>query len=192
MRNVEVVTQGKQQTVIAFAQLRLPDALARDLTSDHAGETGAVWIYRGILAVSRDLKVRAFARHHLATEQEHLAFFDQWLPRSRHSRLLPVWRTAGFVLGALPALFGQRAVWVTIAAVETFVEEHYGDQIKALEGAAHWAPLRERLIEFCADEVAHRDDASSRLVITGGCLARIWSRLIDRGSRMGVWLARRI
>lgn len=32
----------------------LPASLVADLRSDHAGETGAVVIYRGILAVTRD------------------------------------------------------------------------------------------------------------------------------------------
>ena len=35
--------------------------LIGDLRSDHAGETGAVAIYLGILAVSRDPAVRQFA-----------------------------------------------------------------------------------------------------------------------------------
>jgi len=36
----------------------LPEWLIADLRSDHAGEMGAVMIYRGILAVSRDAGVR--------------------------------------------------------------------------------------------------------------------------------------
>jgi ubiquinone biosynthesis monooxygenase Coq7 len=178
--------------VTPFSELAIPESLARDLQSDHAGETGAVWIYRGVLAVSRDPEVREFAHHHLQTEQQHLAFFEQWLPRSRHSRLIPVWRLAGFVLGALPALLGARAVWITIEAVETFVESHYGEQIELLAHESRWAQLRTTLIEFCADEVAHRDDAAHRQSDSAGWLARWWSRQVDLGSRAGVWMARRI
>ncbi|MFK7886362.1 MAG: demethoxyubiquinone hydroxylase family protein [Gammaproteobacteria bacterium] len=174
-----------------FAELGLPENLARDLQSDHAGETGAVYIYHGVLAVSRDPIVRAFAHEHLATEQAHLAFFEQWLPRRYHSRLIPVWRLAGFLLGALPALFGARAVWVTIEAVETFVETHYGDQIELLEKERRWASLRTVLMAFCADEVAHRNDAGGRRAQRGGPLARLWAQQVDIGSRVGVWLARR-
>lgn len=36
-----------------FGSLPIDRALMRDLRSDHAGEVGAVQIYRGILAVSR-------------------------------------------------------------------------------------------------------------------------------------------
>ena len=73
-------------------------ALWAELRSDQAGETGAVAIYRGILAVTRDAAVRAFAENHLATEREHLRQVDAWLPVERRSRLLPAWRVAGFVL----------------------------------------------------------------------------------------------
>ena len=39
----------------------LPAWLIRDLRSDHAGETGAVAIYRGILAISQSNEIRSFA-----------------------------------------------------------------------------------------------------------------------------------
>ena len=57
------------------------------LRSDHAGETGAVQIYRGILAVTRLADVRNFARHHLATEQRHLQLMDDIFPTAHCSRL---------------------------------------------------------------------------------------------------------
>lgn len=189
MTATQVVTQDVPVT--PFTELELPADMADDLQSDHAGETGAVYIYRGMLAVSRDPKVRRFAEHHLETELAHLAFFDQWLPTRHHSRLLPIWRLSGALLGALPAFFGQRAVFVTIAAVETFVEAHYQAQIDALAAYPEAAGLRDQLIAFCDDEVAHRDDAAERLTAAPGTLARIWSSLVDIGSRVGVWLARR-
>ena len=61
-------------TRTGLAQPRpLPARLLADLRTDHAGETGAVMIYRGILAVTRDAAVKAFAQAHLATEASHLA-----------------------------------------------------------------------------------------------------------------------
>lgn len=192
---MNVVTENSQLSTAPPASLEsldLPESLARDLQSDHAGETGAVWIYRGILAISRDPAVVDFARHHLDTERRHLAFFEQWLPASRHSALIPLWRLSGWLLGALPALFGRRAVFLTIAAVETFVEEHYQAQLRALAGEPRWDVLRLQLAAFCADEVAHRDDAAQRLAGPGNAVARLWSRIIDVGSRAGVWVARRI
>ena len=46
----------------------VPDDILADVRSDHAGETGAVWIYRGIAMVTRDAELKAFALRHGATE----------------------------------------------------------------------------------------------------------------------------
>ncbi len=175
-----------------FESLPLTPALISDLQSDHAGEAGAVQIYRGMLAVSRDEAVRQFAMAHIRTEMRHLRFFERWLPKRHHSRLLPVWRTAGWLLGAGSALFGRQAAFRTVAAVETFVEEHYLAQIRIMESTRGLEPLAAVLSEFCADEVDHRADASARLTNTGGMIARFWANLIATGSTLGVRVARRI
>ncbi|MEM7610905.1 MAG: demethoxyubiquinone hydroxylase family protein [Pseudomonadota bacterium] len=78
----------------AFDKLNLPLCLARELRSDHAGETGAVWIYRGLLAASRNPELRAFAEEHFEAERQHLAFFESWLPARFKTRLTPLWRRA--------------------------------------------------------------------------------------------------
>ena len=126
----------------------LPDAVLADLRTDHAGEEGAAQIYRGILAVARDGELRAFAAHHLATELLHLRRIRQWMPASARSRLLPLWRAAGWLTGAMPALLGPRAVFVTVAAVEHFVDRHYAVQVERLSAypelgdcAKRWLPV---------------------------------------------------
>ena len=73
-----------------------------ELRSDHAGETGAIWIYRGILATTQEQSVREFAQHHLRTEQQHLALIERFLHKENRSCLLPIGRLAGFVTGARP------------------------------------------------------------------------------------------
>ena len=83
---------------IAEADL-LPATLIADLRTDHAGESGAVMIYRGILAASRDDGVRRFATSHLATEEGHLAEIEPLLTPRQRSRLLPLWRIAGWIIG---------------------------------------------------------------------------------------------
>ena len=167
----------------------LPEAVQRELRSDHAGELGAVWIYQGVLAVTRNQSLRTFAQAHRAAEQAHLDFFLQELPKAWHSRLAPLWRIAGFLLGALPAFFGPRAVYRTIAAVEAFVDEHYQVQIDMLEGCEPHEWLRDRLIEFRADELHHRDDALDCLDERSG--AGLWGWIVHNGSVAGAMLARR-
>ena len=139
----------------------LPGPVLADLRTDHAGETGAVWMYRGVLHLARDASLRDFATRHLATERAHLKRIEAWLPRHGRSRLLPLWRVAGWLTGALPALAGPKAVYATIEAVETFVDRHYADQIARLRGSSELYALRQTLVDCQADEIAHRDEAAA-------------------------------
>ncbi len=179
----------------------LPAWLVADLRTDHAGETGAVMIYRGILATSRDAAVRAFAQQHLATEAQHLATLEPLLAPQHRSRLLPLWRVAGWVTGALPAWVGPRAVYATIEAVETFVDHHYTEQIDAIDrlDPGRTQPplqtLRTHLQAFRADEVEHRDDAAQRLgghTPPASVLLRLWTWAVGSGSRAAVKVCRRV
>ena len=97
-----------------FSKQSFSRFLLRELRSDHAGETGAVFIYRGVLAVSRDSNVRSFAQDHLATEMEHLNFFEQWLPPNQHSKLIVLWKLSGIFLGAFSTLMGKKVLFLTI------------------------------------------------------------------------------
>jgi demethoxyubiquinone hydroxylase (CLK1/Coq7/Cat5 family) len=173
----------------------LSQYLERELRSDHAGETGAVFIYRGITAVARwrgDAQLLAFAQQHGDTEAEHLSLIEAWLPPSRRSRLLGPWRLAGWLTGALPALAGRRAVYGTIAAVETFVDRHYQQQIDHLR--AHGGPDGLLpLLERCqADECHHRDEAAGLAGERRPGLLRLWCAVVGSGSAAAVVLARRV
>ena len=59
----------------------LPASVLADLRTDHAGETGAVFIYLGILQFTRNQALRVFAEHHLATEQSHLRHKSRGYPK---------------------------------------------------------------------------------------------------------------
>jgi demethoxyubiquinone hydroxylase (CLK1/Coq7/Cat5 family) len=168
--------------------------LARELRSDHAGEAGAVAIYAGILAVTRDPALRAFALRHQATEAGHLQRIEAWLPPARRSRLLPAWRLAGWLTGALPALAGPRAVYATVAAVETFVDRHYQQQIEHLQahpGSEGTVGLLDLLQACQADECEHRDEAAAGGGAAPSRLLRAWCALVGAGSAGAVVLARR-
>ena len=174
----------------------LPGWLLGELRSDHAGETGAVWIYRWILAVSRVPEVQHFAQHHLATERHHLREIEVLLTPAHRSRLIVFWRIAGFITGALPAFCGPRAVFHTIEAVETFVDQHYEQQINRLqpldELSRELATVRAVLVECQADEVAHRDEAARNAAVAPGPIARLWCAIVAFGSGAAVTLAKKI
>ena len=170
---------------------QLPAWVFADLRTDHAGEVGAVCIYQGVLRFARDPALRSFAEHHLLTEQKHLRLISAWLPSSQHSRLLPIWRLAGFLTGALPALFGPKAVYATIEAVETFVDHHYEEQILALASLPELSDLRHTLLDCQADEVAHRDEAAAaRGLGQPAWLMRVWCAMVGAGSKAAVSLIR--
>lgn len=180
----------------------IPDCLIGDLRSDHAGETGAVRIYQGILAASRDPEVRAFAERHIATEREHLELVSAVFPKRLHSRLLPIWNVAGFLTGWFPALLGKRAVFATIEAVETFVDHHYQEQVDKIDAmlasASSTATARDLhslrdLITYCqADEIHHRDEAAALAGADRSPLIRLWCWMVGAGSSSAVKLARAI
>jgi ubiquinone biosynthesis monooxygenase Coq7 len=169
-----------------------PDWLVAELRSDHAGETGAVMIYRGILALCRDPSLRDFAERHMETERGHLRLIEAVLPPAQRSRLLPIWRVAGWLTGALPALFGSRAVYATIDAVESYVDGHYQQQIDRLDPAGPHAALRAMLVRCQEEEVHHRDEARAAHAGMVGALLRGWGRLVGFGSAAAVGAAKRV
>mmetsp|Transcript_25418 Transcript_25418/g.60076 ORF Transcript_25418/g.60076 Transcript_25418/m.60076 type:complete len:367 (-) Transcript_25418:1570-2670(-) len=183
--------------------------LDQEMSSNLAGETGAVSIYKGALSalsirqwflssftdrtnkpaaaaaaavVDIEQGATEFCNEHYQTEESHRRCFNDVLPiDGKRTRLLPVWRLAGYFLGFLPTLVGgPTALYVTVEAVETFVEEHFQDQIVPLRSAAgvttnssastHVPPLPEcpellKLLEACCeDEVHHKEDAALKLL----------------------------
>ncbi|HEX3485173.1 MAG TPA: demethoxyubiquinone hydroxylase family protein [Micropepsaceae bacterium] len=133
---------------------------------DHAGELGAVCIYEGQLAVLSRQKgavedVQSI-RHMAAQEQGHFDIFDAMVKDRavRPTALEPVWRVAGFALGAATALMGRKAAMACTVAVEDVIDEHYSRQIDHL-GASE-PELKRTIQKFHADECAHRDAALER------------------------------
>src|SRR5581483_563501 len=99
---------------------------------------GAVRIYEGQLAVlgGRSTKSVDAIREMAKQEQRHLTAFDKLVnARSvRPTALEPVWRVAGFALGAATALMGEKAAIACTAAVEEAIDDHYTAQIECLGG----------------------------------------------------------
>jgi ubiquinone biosynthesis monooxygenase Coq7 len=133
------------------------------LRVDHAGELAAGAIYRGQRAVLRASTRAGRSLAQIADleaqEDEHLARFEALLleRRVRPSLLAPLWRAAGFGLGAATALIGERAAHACTEAVETVIEGHYGAQAAELADAE--PALADELARFRQDELAHRDIA---------------------------------
>lgn len=136
------------------------------LRVDHAGEYGAVAIYSGQLAVFRRQagreRIVGQLEHMAEQEQEHLDAFDKMLAAGhvRPTALSPLWNAAGFALGATTALLGEKAAHACTEAVESVIEEHYGDQIAELETAGE-NELAQQFTKFRDEEIAHRELAEA-------------------------------
>lgn len=163
------------------------------MRSNHAGETGAVWIYKGAACAFWNKRIMAMATEHGLNEQRHLIVMEHLLDKAYRSRLLILWRISGFTLGLLPSLFGYRAFCITIEAVETFVEQHYQEQIQYLYQQQANPQLRSVLQRCCDEEVEHQHDAANqkgrgRL----SPLCRAWCWLVGSGSGLAVRLAKAV
>jgi len=181
-----------QRWVRATETSHLPADMLADLRANHAGETGAVAVYRGMLWASRDAQVQELAGRHIDTERQHLELMSALLPPFRRSLLLPLWKAAGFLTGALPTLCGTNAVFATVAAVETFVDRHYQQQINKLASRPADAPLLQLLMDCQQDEQEHLEEANLRQLAPPSLMLRLWCKAIGTGSIAGVWLAKRI
>jgi ubiquinone biosynthesis monooxygenase Coq7 len=131
--------------------------IERIIRVDHAGEFGAKQIYAGQLAVLGRGPKGGLLRHMAAQEQVHLDSFGKLITerRVRPTVLLPLWRVAGFALGAVTAAIGTRAAMACTVAVEETIDEHYAAQTAEL--TEEEAPLRDMIEVFRAEELEHRD-----------------------------------
>jgi ubiquinone biosynthesis monooxygenase Coq7 len=174
-----------------------PRALVeRVIRVDQAGEFGAVRIYEGQLAALRwtgrsNSEAGRKIAHMARAEREHRATFDKLMAqrRVRPTALSPLWSLAGFGLGAVTALMGEKAAMACTVAIEETIDEHYASQAAALGDDE--VELRATVEKFRADEIAHRDEA-----LASGAEQAVGyeplTRAIKAGSRLAIWLSTRI
>jgi 3-demethoxyubiquinol 3-hydroxylase len=140
---------------------KTPAEIEEMIRVDHAGEYGAVRIYEGQLAVlgARGSAATKAIAHMAAQEQRHLKAFDALVNerRVRPTALEPVWRVAGFALGAATAMLGEKAAMACTAAVEEVIDQHYASQVEKLGDSD--PKLKATVEDFRAEEIAHRDAA---------------------------------
>lgn len=184
-----VTTAPAPAVTTAPATPPLPGWVRAELRASHMGEMVAVRLYDGVLAATRDPALARLARAHREIERAHLAAFEAVMAPADTSRLMPLWRALGWLMGWLPALIGPAAVHAVVAGVESWVTTHYAGQIERI---ARWRPdepLLALLRACAADEASHAGEAAARPHDrAGGILAR----LFVLAAPLGVALARRI
>ena len=122
---------------------------------NHTGEIAAQALYEGQALVARSQVTRNLLNKAAREETDHLAWCETRLREldSRPSLLNPLWYAGSFAIGALAAVFGDRASLGFVTETERQVERHLDDHLARLPGR----DLRSRAIVEAMrnDEIAH-------------------------------------
>lgn len=157
------------------------------LRVDHAGETGAIRIYRAQIALARWRAPDLLPMLEVALTDE-VGHRDRFAAAMRERgitpcNMLPLWWTGGAILGAGSALLGRDAILTCTEAVERTVHRHMNDQIAWL--AARDAMLAATLATIRDQEVEHLD----RAINAEGRRPRWLDALVAGATELFVWLS---
>jgi len=124
-------------------------------------------------------------------ERRHLQRFDAMMAdrQVRPTALQPLWKAAGFALGAATALMSERAAMACTDAIETEIDRHYGQQLDELGESD--PELTAEIADFRAEELEHRETARDH----GAAEAMGYPLLtaaIRAGCRLAIGLSKRI
>lgn len=163
------------------------------LRVDHAGECGAIRIYRSQIAVAKILHpdcVPDLSRM-LDHELRHFQTFDALLKargiRSCHA--LPLWMIGGSMLGTFTALLGKKAIWVCTAAIESTVNAHLSHQVAAL---SRQDPEALAAVESIRRDEEEHEDHAVRNGGEGGGLYRILRWIVKGATGTAIWMSTKL
>ena len=163
--------------------------IARILKVNHAGEYGAIRIYRAQLwyarCAHRDLV--PFLTETLSHEITHCQRFLDAMPtrNTQPCNAMPLWGIGGSVLGLVTSLLGRNAVMVCTEAVEETVHRHLDDQMRYLAGRDE--SLRDMIAEIQIEEDQHLEFARSQVRPAALNGALKW--LICVSTEVVIWLS---
>ena len=114
--------------------------------------------------LSKDQDILDFSTEHLKTEEGHLNEIEKILPKNKHSKLLFLWKILGFLTGFIPVILGKKFVYATIFSVESFVEEHYQEQINLISNDKSLKNLQKFINKLMHDEIDHKNQALEKRI----------------------------
>lgn len=164
--------------------------VARILKVNHAGEYGAIRIYRAQIWIARQFypDLLAFLEETLAHEIDHCAKFRQAMPDrdAKPCRIMALWGNGGLILGFVTALMGRQAIWICTAAVEAAVHRHLDDQLNFLRDRD--TALHHLIESIQGEELSHLEHARQRIA-SRGPLSTLLHRFISRTTDAVIWLS---
>jgi 3-demethoxyubiquinol 3-hydroxylase len=166
--------------------------IARILKVNHAGEYGAIRIYRAQIWVARNRypDVCAFLNETLGHEVRHCSLFLGAMPprHARPCRVMAFWGNGGWVLGFLTALLCRQGIWICTAAVEAAVHRHLQDQLHFLRDRD--PDLYALIASIQDEELMHLHHAEERLE-TRTLWSRLLGTMISKATDAVIWLSTR-
>jgi ubiquinone biosynthesis monooxygenase Coq7 len=164
--------------------------IARILKVNHAGEYGAIRIYRAQNWVAKRLypDVAPFLADTLGHEINHCATFRAAMHQrhARPCRIMALWGNGGLVLGFLTSLLGRQGIWICTAAVEAAVHRHLQDQLLFVRDRD--PELHGLILAIQKEELTHLHHAEGRLG-EGKFLSLVLGTLISRATDAAIWLS---
>lgn len=166
---------------------------ARILKVDHAGEQGAVNIYRAQIFMARWTapslvsELREFKSH----EERHRALFWAELQRRGVHRCRSYWLCGigGWMLGLTTGLLGRHAISATTVAVERVVLGHLKAQLRDLSGIDDAAASV--ISEIVEEEQLHHDQSASH-VRANHVWSKVLSPVVAASTESVIWLGMRL
>jgi ubiquinone biosynthesis monooxygenase Coq7 len=161
---------------------------------NQAGEYGATRIYQGQMdAVGKSSPLFSELHHMLSQEKEHLKAFNERMVDTNIPPTLfhPLWHTAGYMLGYITGIMGEKAIHACTEAVEEVIDEHYQEQLSELENTPEHQELWEQINTFRQEELEHRDMARAQ----GASQAPFQPFLkmaIKSASKLAIFLSKRV
>jgi ubiquinone biosynthesis monooxygenase Coq7 len=165
----------------------------RILKVNHAGEHGAVNIYRAQRLVCwwRDAELKRELENFRAHEERHRAIFAAELARRGVRRCRSYWLCGlgGYALGLVTGICGRASIAAVTVAVERVVLRHLDQQLRELDGvdpAAHAA-----VAAILDDERAHHDHAA-RETRQGIFWPRVIRPAVSAATEFVIWTGMRL
>lgn len=159
---------------------------------NHAGEYGAKQIYKGQMrSLNKNVEVVQILKEMADQEEEHLKAFQHLIVQEkvRPTLLQPLWHIAGYSLGFVSGLLGEKVAHACTIAIEEVIEDHYEGQLDELNDDH---PALSDLIRSCQqDEIEHKNKAEEY----GGKQAHFFpvlSSFVKAGSRLAIFLSQRV
>jgi ubiquinone biosynthesis monooxygenase Coq7 len=173
--------------MISSAQLA-----AQVMKVNHAGEHGAVNIYKAQILMARFTaksllpELQAFKKD----EERHRNIFRGELERRGLERCRSYWLCAlgGYVLGLGTGLLGARAISITTVAVERVVLKHLHYQMEFLADDTHATTAISSIIN---EEQEHHDKADIHRH-TNNLFGAVLSAVVSGATESVIWLGMRI